>query len=102
VKTGSNNKLNQNKTNIYKIISLGNTTKLSNLTKLSLNHNTTKLSLGDKTKTSYKLRGNTQSKSTIKKVKCERKMSNLQIHDHIEHKLNEIDKIRSSLKMVMK
>jgi hypothetical protein len=84
MKAGSNSKLNQNKTNFYKLIGLSNATKLSNLTKLSLNHNATKLSLGDKTQTSYKLQGNTQSNSTIKKVKCGRKTSNLQIHDHIE------------------
>ncbi len=103
VKTYSNNKLSQNRAIIYKKIStVGNTTQLSNLTKYSLNQNTTKLTLGDRTLASNKATIQNQSKSTIKKSKCGKRSSNIQMEDHVEHKMKEIEKIKSSLNMVIK
>lgn len=99
MKTSSSNKLPQNRT-VYKKIGTGNTTQLSNLTKYSLNHNTTKLSLGDKTLGSNKL--GAQNQSTTKKNRWDKNVLNLKIDDRVEKRLNEIEKIRTSLTMVIK
>lgn len=54
----------------------------TNVTKLSLNQNTTKLSLGDRTQPSIKRNSNNQSKSTIKKSTGQKKILNLVLNDN--------------------
>ena len=88
MKNNLNRKLSQNKTILSKKIGGGSTKQLSNLTKYSLNQNTTKLSLGDRTLASNKLSG--QSQSTVKKGRVPKNLSNLQIDEHVEQRLNEI------------
>ena len=87
MRTISNSKLSRNKSIIYKK-PMGNTTNLTNITKLSLNHNTTKLSLGDRSLAVNKLNCHNQSKTTIKKHKGGKKISNLEIDENIETKIN--------------
>ena len=81
---------------------MNNTTQFSNLTKYSLNNNTTKLSLGDRTLATNKLQLHNQSKSTIKKAKGTKKLSCVQIDEHLDKRINEIENIKYSLNMVVK
>ncbi len=81
---------------------MSSTTQVSNLTKYSLNNNTTKLSLGDRNSGASKLQLHNQSKSTIKKGKGAKKLSSVQLEEHIDNRMKEIEKIKSSLNMVLK
>ena len=101
-KTFSNSKLSQKKLSTYKKIGAGNTTTLSNLTKYSLNQNTTKLTLGDRTLALNRTGTHNQSRSTIKKGKKTNKLSNLHIEEHVEKRLREVQKIKNSLNIVLK
>jgi hypothetical protein len=101
-RNSSNGKLSQNRIILYKKVPMSNTTQVSNLTKYSLNNNTTKLSLGDRASGTSKLQLHNQSKSTIKKGKGTKKPSSMQLDEHLDNRMKEIEKIKSSLNMVLK
>jgi hypothetical protein len=90
-RNSSNSKLSQNRAILSKKMPINNnTTQFSNHTKYSLANNTTKLSLGDRTLGAQKLQPNNQSKSTIKKGKGTKKLSNIQLNDHVDKRISEI------------